>query len=322
MPRPLSLVIPVYRNEENLPELLAALDGLSHDLAGRLEVVFVVDGSPDASWAKLRSALPGRPFAAQLCLLARNFGSFAAIRAGLSEARGDYFAVMAADLQEPPELIVEFFRVLETEPVDVAIGIRSGRADPFLTRMSAHFFWGVYRRLVQRDMPSGGVDVFACNRAFRDRLLALGESNSSLVGLILWLGHRRKLVSYRRVERRQGRSAWTMRKKLRYLADSVFAFSDLPVRLLIGLGVLGMTSALVLASIVLVARLSGYTNVPGYTATVLSIFFFAGLNSLGLGIIGSYVWRAFENTKLRPSSVTMLREEFGGERGMEPGSKS
>src|SRR5262245_48088384 len=217
MARPLSLVIPVYKNEENLAALLPALDGLSAALGGRLEVVFVVDGSPDASWARLREALPGRRFRSQLCLLSRNFGSFAAIRAGLAEARGEHFAVMAADLQEPPELVVEFFRVLENEPFDVAIGVRTGRADPFLTRLSAHAFWGVYRRLVQREMPSGGVDVFACNRAFRDKLLELGEANSSLVGLLLWLGFRRKLVEYRRVERQQGRSAWTLRKKLRYL---------------------------------------------------------------------------------------------------------
>jgi glycosyltransferase involved in cell wall biosynthesis len=313
MARPLSLIIPVYRNEENLPALLSALDRLSEELGGRLEVVFVVDGSPDASWAKLHQALPGRSFNSQLCLLSRNFGSFAAIHAGLGEARGDYFAVMAADLQEPPGLIVEFFRVLTTEPIDVAIGVRTGRADPFLTRWSARIFWGLYRRLVQRDMPSGGVDVFACNRAFRDQLLALGESNSSLVGLILWLGYRRKLVPYQRAERQGGRSAWTLRKKLRYLLDSVFAFSDLPIRLLIGLGVLGMASSVLLATVVLIARLGGYTNVPGYTATVLSIFFFAGLNSLGLGIIGSYVWRAFENTKSRPSSVTILKEAFGSD---------
>jgi glycosyltransferase involved in cell wall biosynthesis len=298
---------------------LAALDRLADSLGGRLEVVFVVDGSPDASWARLREALPGRRFASQLCLLSRNFGSFAAIRAGLAEARGQYFAVMAADLQEPPELVVEFFRVLESEPVDVALGVRAGRADPFFTRLSAHVFWGLYRRIVQRDMPSGGVDVFACNRPFRDKLLELGESNSSLVGLLLWLGYRRKLISYRREERRRGRSAWTLRKKMRYLADSVFAFSDLPVRLLIALGALGMSSAVVLAAVVVIARLSGYTQVPGYTATVLSIFFFAGLNSLGLGIIGSYVWRAFENTKLRPTSVTMLKEEFGGEPVEESG---
>jgi glycosyltransferase involved in cell wall biosynthesis len=314
MTRLLSLVVPVYRNEENVPELLAALDGLARSVPGRLEVVLVVDGSPDASWRKLREALPERQFVSQLLLHSRNFGSFAAIRTGLAAARGEHFAVMAADLQEPPDLVAEFFRTLSQEPVDVAIGVRAGRGDPFATRASSGLFWGLYRRLVQPDMPPGGVDVFACNRAFRDELLALGEANSSLVGLVLWLGFRRKLIPYRRAERRHGRSAWTVRKKLRYLADSVFAFTDLPIRLLIGLGGLGAASAALVGAAVLIAKLAGWTQVPGYTATVLAIVFFAGLNSLGLGIVGSYVWRAYENTKLRPTAVKMLAEEFGGDR--------
>src|SRR5205823_4374215 len=102
-----------------------------------------------------------------------------------------------------------------------------GRADPSL---SSRLFWTLYRRLVQRDMPEGGIDIFGCNRTFRDRLISLGESNSTLVGLVLWLGFRRKLVPYERRRREIGRSAWTFRKKLRYLSDSVFAFSDLPIR--------------------------------------------------------------------------------------------
>lgn len=308
---PLSLVIPVYRNEASLPELLAELEGLSARLARRLEVVFVVDGSPDGSWARLRAELPRCSFPAQLCLLSRNFGSFAAIRAGLEVARGEHLAVMAADLQEPPELVAEFFRVLAEEPVDVVLGVRVGRADPWLTRLSAGTFWGLYRRAVQPDMPPGGVDVFACNRAFRAQLLALSEASSSLVGQVLWLGFRRKLVPYERRARRHGRSAWTLRKKLRYLADSVFAFTDLPIRLLVALGLLGVATALGLGLVVLVARLAGSIEVPGYTATVLTILFFAGLNSLGLGILGSYVWRAYENTKRRPVAITMHKEEFG-----------
>ena len=305
-----SLVIPVYKNEANLPPLVAALDELSAKLGEGFEVVFVVDGSPDASFERLQGLLASRPFESQLCLLSRNFGSFAAIAAGLREARGNYFAVMAADLQEPPALILEFFRSLETEPVDVTLGVRTGRADPLVSSLSSRTFWSVYRRLVQRDMPVGGVDVFGCNRAFRDRLIALPESNSSLVGLVLWLGFRRKLVPYERKKREIGKSAWTRKKKFRYLSDSVFAFSDLPIRVLIMVGIIGMSVAAVLTTIVLIAKLRGSITIPGYTATVLSLFFFAGLNSFGLGIIGSYVWRSFENTKQRPSSVILLKQEF------------
>jgi polyisoprenyl-phosphate glycosyltransferase len=306
-----SLIVPIYKNEDNLPSLLAALDGLSAQLEHRLEVVFVVDGSPDKSYVQLAELLKARPFTSQLCLLSRNFGSFAAIAAGLREATGDYFAVMAADLQEPPELALEFFRVLETEPVDVTLGVRTNRADPFFHGLASKVYWSLYRRFVQPDMPVGGVDMFGCNKPFRDRLIALGESNSSLVGLVLWLGHRRKLVSYERRKREIGKSAWSFRKKLRYLSDSVFAFSDLPIRLLILAGLLGLGMSAALTLVVLIAKLEGSIVVPGYAATVLSVFFFAGLNSFGLGIIGSYVWRTFENTKGRPNAVILMKEEFG-----------
>jgi len=127
----LSLVIPVYRNEESLPSLLKAVDDLNVELQGALEVVFVVDGSPDRCYEILRDRLPEQRFASQLILLSKNFGSFMAIRTGLQHGKGRTFAVMAADLQEPPSLVLTMNRVLNTEPVDVVVGIREGRDDPF-----------------------------------------------------------------------------------------------------------------------------------------------------------------------------------------------
>jgi glycosyltransferase involved in cell wall biosynthesis len=307
-----SLVIPVYRNAGSIPDLLAALSEMGAALDGGLEVVFAVDGSPDESHALLRDALPGCPFASQLLLLSRNFGSFAAIREGLRVARGRFFAVMAADLQEPPELVLEFFRALEHEPVDVVFGRREGRADPLPSRVAANTFWWLYRKLVQPDALPGGVDVFACNAAFRDQLVALAESNSSLVGLLFWMGFRRKSIGYRRLPRKHGKSAWTFRRKFKYLMDSVFAFTDLPIRLLTFLGGFGVVASVVIGTIVLAARLLGAIPVPGYAATVLIVIFFAALNSLGLGIIGSYVWRAFENTKARPLAIVMDQRAFAG----------
>jgi glycosyltransferase involved in cell wall biosynthesis len=309
-----SLVIPVFKNEGSLPELLEVLADLDEKLGRELEVVFVVDGSPDRCAEILEAELPRAKFRSKLVLLSRNFGAFAAVRAGLAEASGPWFAVMAADLQEPPELVLEFFRTLEKEPVDVVIGTRTSRDDPALSRWSSQLFWFLYRRLVQPEMPPGGVDVFGCNRAFRDHLLALHECNSTLVGLLFWLGFRRKLFPYERRARRHGRSAWTLGRRLRYLSDSLFAFSDLPVRLLIGVGIVGLAFSLAFGIVVLVARLSGWIFVPGYAATILVITFFAALNSFGLGVIGSYLWRAFENTKGRPQSIVRWRADFGGER--------
>lgn len=312
----LSVVIPVYRNEGSIPDLIAALSEVAvtarRDFGCPVEVVFVVDGSPDQSHALLAQHLPSAPFAAQLLLHSRNFGSFAAIRTGLAAARGEYFAVIAADLQEPPELVLQFLEKLQTGEYDVVVGCRENRQDPLFSRCSANLFWKLYKRFVIRDIPEKGVDVFACDRPFRDQLLRLGEANSSLVGQIFWLGFRRGEVLYERRERQHGKSAWTLKKKLNYLLDSIFSFTDLPVKLLSLFGILGVTASLLLALIIILAKAYGGITVPGYTATVLTVIFFGGLNSLGIGIIGTYAWRAFENTKNRPLSIVMASQSFDG----------
>jgi polyisoprenyl-phosphate glycosyltransferase len=307
----LSLVVPVYRNEGSIADLLAAIEGLSR-AGGEFEAIFVVDGSPDKSLELLREQLSRASFHSQILALSRNFGSFAAIRAGLAAGRGDVFAVMAADLQEPPELVVAFREALESGRYDVAVGCRDSRSDPFRDRIFSVVFWGLYRALIQREVPRGGVDVFACTRTFRDHILALGESNSTLVGLIFWLGFRRAEVPYRRQLRRHGKSAWSFRRKFRYLLDSCFAFSDLPVRLLSVAGLIGIGLSVALGIVVLVSRAVGSISVPGYAATVLTVMFFGGLNSLGIGILGEYLWRTFENTKGRPGYVVLSRTEFSG----------
>jgi len=305
-----SLILPVYGNEGSIPELIESIAKLASRLDVRFEAVFVVDASPDASYARLREALPNAGFQSQLLLHARNFGSFAAIRSGLAAARGEFLAVMAADLQEPIELIEGFFRTLRQSEADVVVGTRTGRTDPFLTRIASSLFWWTYRKLVQPEIPRGGVDVFGCTRAFRDQLLALGEANTSMVGQIYWLGFRRKDIPYQRLPRRHGRSAWSLSRKLKYLMDSLFAFSDLPIRLLIATGGLGMTAAIALGVIVAAARLAGMVDVPGYAMTILAVLFFGGLNAFGLGIIGAYTWRAYENTKQRPLAIVRHAEEF------------
>lgn len=306
----LSLIIPVYRNEGSIPELLAAVQGLHQQLAGALEVVFVIDGSPDRCHELLRQRLPGTGLKATLVLLTRNFGAFAAVRMGLQQARGETFAVMAADLQEPPELVLQMQAVLARGEADVVVAERALRHDPFMQRWQAQLFWAAYRRWVVPEMPPGGVDIFACNRAFRDALLGLQESRSSLIAQIFWLGFRRASVPYVRQPRRHGESAWTWRKKIAYLADSVFAFTDLPVKLLTRVGAVGVAVAAVLALLALFGRLSGLIHVPGYAMTLIVIVFFGALNLLSLGIVGTYAWRAYENTKQRPQAVALRIDRF------------
>lgn len=302
-----SLIIPVYKNTESIPRLLSVLSNMNKALDDELEVVFVVDGSPDNSFELLKQQLHTLSFRAQLLAHSRNFGSFPAIRTGLAAASGEFFGVMAADLQEPPELIEAFFISLAANECDVAIGTRNGRSDPLMSRIASDIFWGIYRRLVVKDMPPGGVDIFGCNRIFRDHLLQLEESRSSLIALIFWLGFRRKFVAYERQVRLEGKSSWTLSKKIDYMLDSIFAFTDYPIRLLMKIGALGSLVSIALGIGILIARLTGFIEVPGYAATMLTVLFLGALNLFGLGLVGTYAWRSYENTKQRPLSIVAAK---------------
>jgi glycosyltransferase involved in cell wall biosynthesis len=310
----LSIVIPVYRNEENLDRLLQELARVTVACPDPVEVVFVVDGSPDRCLEILRQRLPRAPFASRLVALSRNFGSFNAIRAGLEVGKGGTFAVLAADLQEPPELALRFHEILGKGEADITFGVRASRSDPWLDEAASSLFWRIYRRLVLPELPPGGVDMFGCTRAVRDRVVALREPNSNLIALLFWLGFRRAYVPYERQPRREGRSAWTLRRKLRYCLDSVFNFTDLPIRLLLGVGVAGTLIALLYAIVLLTAKLSGRIEVPGYTAIALAVTFFGSITSLGLGILGQYLWLVLQNTRGRPGYLIERVEDFGAAR--------
>jgi glycosyltransferase involved in cell wall biosynthesis len=307
-----SVVVPVYGNAATLPALLDRLEKLADALEGPMEAVFVVDGSPDGSLLVLRKLLPERTFATQLVTHSRNFGSFAAIRTGFAAARGDFVAAMAADLQEPAELVEQFFGHLASGEYDVAVGTRDGRADPRTTMLLSRVFWSLYRRWVHREIPPGGVDIFGCTRQVASELVKLEESRSSLVGLLYWLGFRRVDVPYTRAPRRHGRSGWSFRRKVTYFLDSVFSFTDVPVTLLVLIGAVGGVLTILSSFVVLAARLTGTIHQTGYTPLMLAILLSTFTIVFALGIVGSYVWRTYENSKGRPVAVAMTHEHFEG----------
>lgn len=217
---------------------------------------------------------------------------------------------MAADLQEPPELMADFFAALR-DGADVAVGRRTGRADPASSSALSRAYWALYRRFVMPAIPPGGVDVFAVTREVAQTLVSFSEAHSSLVGQLFWVGYRRVEVTYQRQPRPSGQSGWTLRKKISYLLDSVFAFTDLPIRLLTLIGVLGVVLTTGVSAVVLVAWALGQIEVPGYTPLMLVMLFCTFTMLLGLGIVGSYVWRIFENSKARPLSIVSDDTSYG-----------
>lgn len=308
-----SLVVPVYKNEGNIPELIQTInESVVNETPGATEVVFVVDGSPDRSRELLRTALPQQTWPSQLLTHSRNFGSICAMRTGIAAARGSVIAIMAADLQEPPDLIAKFWEIIERDETDIAFGQRIDRHDSWASKLPAQIFWGLYRRLVFADVPTGGVDVFAINARVKETLLTISEPNSSLIAQLMWVGFRRTFVPYVRQSRRVGRSAWTFGRKLNYMVDSFVAFTDLPIMIQIWLGAFGLVVSGTVGLIVLIARLGGWITLAGYTPIMLLLAFGFSVLLMSQGILGLYLWRTFENTKRRPLSVVSEHQTFEG----------
>lgn len=299
----LSLIIPLYRSEENLARLFRELRAFAAKVPISFEVVFVIDGSPDRCDSILAQTSPTLPFLIQVVHLSRNFGAFAAIMAGLRHGRGDYFSVIAADLQEPLELVLEFLTVMRSGTSDIVVGRRLDRNDPLISSFQAKLFWSVYRKLINPEIPSGGVDVFGCTRVVRDTIVTFKEADSSLIALLFWIGFSRTSVSYERRERIEGRSAWTWRKKWRYAMNSIFNFTDLPIHFLLWIGFVGVAFSLFAGGTVFVMWLIGNVAVAGYTPIILSIFFFGALTILSLGIVGQYLWLSLQNARGRPTFI-------------------
>jgi polyisoprenyl-phosphate glycosyltransferase len=305
-----SAVVPVFRNEATLAALVDQLRSLAGRVGGPMEVVFVIDGSPDHSAHVLRELTPVRGLAVQIVEHSRNFGSFAAIRTGLAHARGRFIGVMSADLQEPVSMLEDFFAALDSGDVDVVVGVRTTRDDPWLSSVLSRAFWGMYRRAVVREIPPGGVDVFGCTPDVRDALLSMQESHTSLVAELYWVGYRRAEVPYLRRARAEGQGSWSLRKRLAYMQDSIFAFTAIPITVFTVLGYTGVALTLLASVVVAASWLVGAITVAGYTPLMLALLLTTSMLLVAVGIVGSYVWRTYENSKARPLAIVARHEAY------------
>jgi glycosyltransferase involved in cell wall biosynthesis len=305
-----SIVIPVYKNQSTITNLVRNLTELEAKISSTadLECIFVIDGSPDLSDVLLRKELEGATFKGSVLNLSRNFGSNNAIRAGLRIVKGEYTAVMAADLQEPLDLYLNSLSILVRDEADIVLAKRVGRHDPLVSKIFSSLYWKFYRQLVNPEIPSGGVDVFACNRKVVRELNKFSETDSNLIGLLMWLGFRRETVDYVRQPRISGSSSWTFRKKVRHLLDSVYSFTDLPIVLMQLIGVFGVSFSILAGAGIIIARLLGYVHQPGYTPLMITLFLTTSAILLALGIVGGYVSRIYTNVKQRP--YFLVRDEW------------
>ena len=300
----LSIVIPVYYNESTLETLhkrLLKLEGNFSDKV-QLEFVFVDDGSGDKSREVLTEIAQKDPSRVRLVFLSRNFGSFNASLAGLHYATGDCIAIISADLQDPPEMIPKMFEQWRAGNQTV-MALREKREDPFLSRVFSKLTYAILRKLALPDFPKGGFDFVLIDRRIRDIIVEMGERNTFLMGLIVWVGFRQSEVFYTRQTRAGGRSRWTFGKKVKYFIDSLLAFSYAPMRIMSLTGVIIGLLGIGFAIFFVIEKLSFGIAVPGWTALMVTVLVLFGFQFLSMGVIGEYVWRTLDEVRRRPAFV-------------------
>jgi len=303
MMKKLSIVVPVYYNEESLPFLFEALQKLEHNLLEReiaLELIFVDDGSGDDSFIELMKIKRARP-ATKLVKLSRNFGNIRAEKTGYRYITGDCFCALSADLQDPPELIEQMADYwLKGEKF--VICVREQRVDPPLTTFFANLFYKLVRSFVIPDYPRGGFDLALMDKVMLPYMLASGKNiNTALFAYSL--GFEPVKISYKRQKREHGRSRWTFAKKFNYFIDSILGFSVLPLHLISWIGItLAFVSFLYGLYVILYVLIQGI-EVPGFASLFTLTAFLSGLTLTMLGIIGQYIWRIFDEVNGSPESV-------------------
>ena len=302
----ISVVIPVYYNELSLPLLFDALLGLEANLREKdmeLELIFVDDGSGDASFDELLKIKHQRP-ATKIIKHSRNFGSIRAIKTGFRFVTGDCFTFLAADLQDPPPLI-EMMADQWLKGAKYITCVRAHRDDPFMSRMFAAIFYKLVRMIAVKDFPKGGFDLALMDKIMLSYILQSGK-NINLALYAYSLGFTPEIIYYNRQRRQLGKSRWTFAKKVNYFVDSLIGFSIVPLRLVSWIGVGLAIPSFIYGFYVLFWVLTKGVVVPGFAALATLISFLFGLLLIMLGIIGEYIWRIFDQLNGTPESVVEI----------------
>jgi len=299
----LSIVIPVYFNAPSLFELHASLIDLEKKLLSidiELELIFVDDGSQDDSLQKLLE-IKNIDDRVKVIKHTRNFGSMHAIKTGFRFVSGDCFTLLAADLQDPPELVFEMAKRWLAGSKFV-ICERESRDDPFTSRMYSKIYYKLLRLMVIKDFPEGGFDLALMDKDMLPYMV--NSAKNSYVPLLAYsLGYKPEIISYHRKARVHGKSRWTFAKKFKVFLDVMLGFSVTPIRAISAIGAVVSVFSFSYGVLVVILALLEGNPVTGFPTIVSLITFLLGLIILMLGVIGEYLWRIFDETNMRPESV-------------------
>ena len=297
----ISVIIPCYNEQEAIPifykEIQKTAEELSHQ---ELELLFVNDGSKDGSLEEMKHLSEADP-RVKYVSFSRNFGKEAAMYAGLSYASGDYIAIMDVDLQDPPALLPEMYRILTTEDYDcVATRRVTRKGEPPIRSFFARRFYGLMHRLSKTEIVDGARDYRLMTRQFVDELLRLGEYNRFSKGLFGWVGFRTKWLEYENVERSAGETKWSFWKLLIYSIEGIVGFTTAPLVMAAFLGILFCLMAFIAICFIVIRTILYGDPVSGWPSLACIIFMVSGIQLFCTGIVGQYLSKTYLETKHRP----------------------
>jgi len=297
----LSLVVPCYNEAENVAAFQDAVIGAFEGCGYDYEIVFVNDGSRDATLHNLKKLYAAQKCPVKVISFARNFGKEAGLYAGLQHASGEYISLIDADLQQRPEIVREMVQILDEEPdTDVVAAFQDRRGEGKILSFFKKNFYAIINKLSKVTLQPDASDFRTFRRSVRDSIIELHEYHRFSKGIFAWVGYNTHFIPYTACERAAGTTKWSFWKLVEYAIEGIIGYSTAPLRLATFLGsASGIAAVLYLISVIIEKLVYGI-DVPGYATIIVLILFFGALQLFCIGIIGEYVGRTFEQSKDRP----------------------
>ena len=297
----LSLVVPCYNEAENVAMFQEAVIGAFAGCGYDYEIVFVNDGSRDATLHNLKKIFEAQRCPVKVVSFSRNFGKEAAIYAGMGQASGEYVSLIDADLQQRPEIVRDMVKILDEQPeYDVVAAYQDRRGEGKVLSWFKKSFYSLINKLSNVKLKSDASEFRTFRRSVCDSILALGEYHRFSKGIFAWVGYNTCFIPYTACERAAGETKWNFRKLLNYAIDGIIGYSTAPLRLATYLGGISGIAAVIYLIIVILQKLIWGIDVPGYATIIVLLLFFGCVQLFCIGIIGEYVGRTFEQSKNRP----------------------
>lgn len=306
----LSLVVPCYNEGENVIPFHEAVLNAFRDCGYAIEIVYVDDGSRDATLHNLKKIYARQDCPVKIVSFSRNFGKEAGIYAGLQHASGDYISLIDADLQQRPEIVRDMVQMLEEEPeYDIVAAYQDRRNEGKVLSFFKRSFYSIINRLSKVSLQADASDFRTFRQSVRDSILELGEYHRFSKGIFAWVGYSTLFIPYTACPRQNGTTKWSFWKLLNYAMEGIVGFSTAPLRLATILGSATGVAALIYLICVILEKLIKGIAVPGYATIIVLLLFYSSMQLFCIGIIGEYVGRNFEQSKNRP--IYIAKEVIG-----------